>query len=131
MNINECIEQLNSLLEHFENGGNDFNATDVIAIKSLLEENERLKAKLKNKPDTEITLQDDKGNKFMLIQTERIDMQERLNKTIERLFNNWNKLKEHFSFLKINSTGGNKEFIEDIILFMQELEQGSDSNVKD
>ena len=42
MNINECIEQLNSLLEHFENGGNDFNATDVIAIKNLLEENKKL-----------------------------------------------------------------------------------------
>lgn len=49
----------------------------------------------------------------------------------KQLKDNWNKLKEHFSFLKINSTGGNKEFIEDIILFMQELEQGSDSNVKD
>lgn len=42
MNINECIEQLNSLLEHFENGGNDFNATDVVAIKNLLEENKKL-----------------------------------------------------------------------------------------
>lgn len=47
MNINECIEQLNSLLEHFENGGNDFYATDVIAIKSLLEENKKLNGAIK------------------------------------------------------------------------------------
>ena len=103
MNINECIEQLNSLLEHFENGGNDFNATDVIAIKSLLEENKQLKAELKNKPDTEITLRDDKGNEFLLIQTERIDMQERLNKTIQRLFDNWNKLKEYINIKLYNT----------------------------
>lgn len=103
MNINECIEQLNSLLEHFENGGNDFNATDVIAIKSLLEENKQLKAELKNKPDTEITLRDDKGNEFALIQSERIDMQERLNKTIERLLNNWDKLKEYIDIKLYNT----------------------------
>lgn len=53
-------------------------------------------------------------------------VQELLDKYNKQL-DNWNKLKEHFSFLKINSTGGNKEFIEDIILFMQELEQGSDN----
>jgi cell division septum initiation protein DivIVA len=61
----------------------------------LKQENKELKEELKYKPDTEITLQDDKGNKFALIQTERINAQEKLNKTIERLFNNWNKLKEY------------------------------------
>lgn len=103
MNINECIEQLNSLLEHFENGGNDFNATDAIAIKSLLEENKQLKAELKNKPDTEITLRDDKGNEFLLIQTERIDAQEKLNKTNQRLLNNWDKLKEYIDIKLYNT----------------------------
>ena len=63
-------------------------------IENLQQENKQLKDELKNKPDTQITLQDDKGNKFMIIQTERIDMQVELNKTIEKLFNNWNKLKE-------------------------------------
>lgn len=47
-----------------------------------------------NKEDTKITLQDDKGNKYTLIKTERIDMQKELNKTITRLLNNWNELKE-------------------------------------
>ena len=38
MNINECIKQLNSLIEHFENGANDFNDTDIVAIRILLKE---------------------------------------------------------------------------------------------
>ena len=102
------------------------------------EENKTLKNELKNKPDTEITLQDDKGNKFMLIQTERIDMQEELNKTIEKLFNNWNKLKELIDIKLYNAEYLQKlcgykiddeiHMILDIIKKeMQELE-GSDSN---
>ena len=63
-------------------------------ITNIEQENKQLKDELKSKPDAQITLQDDKGNKFMVIQTERIDMQVELNKTIEKLFNNWNKLKE-------------------------------------
>lgn len=46
----------------------------------------------------------------------------------KQLKDNWNMLKALFKFLKINSAGGNKEFIEDIILLMHELEKGSDSN---
>ncbi len=125
MSIKESIIQLNSLIEHFGNGGNDFNATDVVAIKNLLEENKQLKAELKNKPDTEITLQDDKGNNFAIIQTERIDMQKQLNKTIERLFDNWNKLKEQC----INRFNKSQDIqFLDVLQDMQklELEQGSD-----
>lgn len=65
------------------------------AYEKIKKENKQLKDELKNKPDNQITLQDDKGNKFILIQTERIDIQVELNKTIEKLFNNWNKLKEY------------------------------------
>ena len=125
MSIKESIIQLNSLIEYFGNGGNDFNATDVVAIKNLLEENKQLKAELKNKPDTEITLQDDKGNNFAIIQTERIDMQKQLNKTIERLFDNWNKLKEQC----INRFNKSQDIqFLDVLQDMQklELEQGSD-----
>lgn len=46
MNIEESIEQLKSLIEHFNNGGNDFNATDIDAIKILLKENQKLKKQL-------------------------------------------------------------------------------------
>ncbi len=45
---------------------------------------------------------------------------------IDDLIDNWNKLKTHFEFLKNNSTGGNKEFMEDIILFMNEIEKGGE-----
>lgn len=39
MNSKECEEQLKSLIEHFKNGGLDFNATDIKAIEHLLLEN--------------------------------------------------------------------------------------------
>ena len=40
MTSKECEEQLNSLIEHFNNGGLDFNATDIEAIKHLMLENQ-------------------------------------------------------------------------------------------
>lgn len=43
MAYEESVEQLKSLIEHFNNGGNDFNATDIEAIKYLLKENKELK----------------------------------------------------------------------------------------
>lgn len=95
----------------------------------LEKENKQLKSILKSKPDTEITLQDDKGNKFILIQSERIDMQEKLNKTIERLFNNWNKLREWIVYNKHNENTEQHYLVVDygtLLGKMQELEQGSD-----
>ena len=98
----------------------------------LQQENKQLKDELKNKPDTQITLKDDKGNKFTLIQTERIDMQVELNKTIEKLFNNWNKLKEYLHNVDIvidYSENYDGRFInyDELIDKMQELQE-SDSN---
>lgn len=72
------------------------------AYEKLEQENQKLKDELKKKPDTQITLQDDKGNKFILIQTERIDIQVELNKTIEKLFNNWDELKEYIDIKLYN-----------------------------
>ena len=43
MTKEECTQQLNSLIEHFDNGGLDFNATDILAIKTLLTENQKYK----------------------------------------------------------------------------------------
>lgn len=100
-------------------------------ITNIEQENKTLKNELKNKPDTEITLQDDKGNKFMIIQTERIDMQIELNKTIEKLFNNWNKLREWIIYNKHNENTEQHYLVVDygtLLGKMQELEQGSDSN---
>lgn len=102
------------------------------AYEKIKKENQQLKDELKNKPDNQITLQDDKGNKFILIQTERIDIQVELNKTIEKLFNNWNKLKEwvnkHYDYYtNQNDYIGGRLCFTDMKNKMQELE-GSDRN---
>ena len=57
------------------------------------------------------------------------EMWELLNE-IEKLNNIINKIEEHFVFLKMNSTGGNKEFFEDILDFIKALRKlkGSDKN---
>lgn len=106
------------------------NIYDLVSnYEKLQQENKQLKSILKSKPDTEITLQDDKGNKFILIQSERIDMQEKLNKTIERLFNNWNKLREWIVYNKHNENTEQHYLVVDygtLLGKMQELEQGSD-----
>ena len=53
---------------------------------------------------------------------------EEKDKEIERLNNIINELEKHFEFLKMNSTGGNKEFMEDILNFIKALQElkGSD-----
>lgn len=95
----------------------------------LQQENLSLKNELKSKPDIEITLQDDKGNYFYLIQSERIDMQEKLNKTIEELLNNWNKLKECFKDVMNSCNADDKDFVDTILNIMKEIER-SNNNVK-
>ena len=120
------LQQENKILK--ENAENNDKVVDKVNWENMLlkKENKQLKDELKNKPDTQITLQDDKGNKFMIIQTERIDMQVELNKTIEKLFNNWNKLKKYINEANEDLYCTNN--YDDILYIMQELEQGSDSN---
>lgn len=43
MHYDESIEQLKSLIEHFNNVGNDFNATDIETIKYLLKQSKKQK----------------------------------------------------------------------------------------
>lgn len=126
------LQQENKILK--ENAEHNDKVVDKVNWENQLlkKENKQLKDELKSKPDAQITLQDDKGNKFMVIQTERIDMQVELNKTIEKLFNNWNKLrefivKEYYMYLPLEA---NTKSITILIDKMHELE-GSDSNVKD
>ena len=122
------LQQENKILK--ENAENNDKVVDKVNWENMLlkKENKQLKDELKNKPDTQITLQDDKGNKFMIIQTERIDMQVELNKPIEKLFNNWNKLKKYIN--EANEDLYYTNNYDDILYIMQELEQGSDSNAK-
>lgn len=127
-NISKSIFELlqeNKTLK--ENAKNNDKVVDKVNWENMLlkKENKQLKDELKSKPDVQITLQDDKGNKFMVIQTERIDMQVELNKTIEKLFNNWNKLKEYINEANEDLYWTNN--YDDILYVMQELE-GSDSN---
>ena len=125
----ENLQQENKILR--ENAENNDKVVDNVNWENMLlkKENKQLKDELKSKPDAKITLQDDNGNKFMVIQTERIDMQVELNKTIEKLFNNWNKLrefivKEYYMYLPLEA---NTKSITILIDKMHELE-GSDSN---
>ena len=48
MNSNEAKIQLNYLIEHFKHGGLDFNATDILAIETLLDENKKYKEVIHN-----------------------------------------------------------------------------------
>lgn len=117
------LQQENKILK--ENAEHNDKVVDKVNWENQLlkKENKQLKDELKSKPDAQITLQDDKGNKFMVIQTERIDMQVELNKTIEKLFNNWNKLKEYINEANEDLYWTNN--YDDILYVMQELE-GSD-----
>ena len=58
---------------------------------------------------------------YRLFRQEYIEEHDDKDKEIERLNNIINKIEEHFVFLKMNSTGGNKEFFEDILDFIKEL----------
>ena len=128
LNENDLLDVIEFLQNDRKQWINQFTQAHNESVK-IQEENQKLKDELKNKPDTQITLKDDKGNKFTLIQTERIDMQVELNKTIEKLFNNWNKLKEYIRKNIIYDDVGMKILdlspLED---YIQEIEQGSDSN---
>lgn len=57
-----------------------------------------------------------------------LEDREEYKKEIERLNNIINELEKHFEFLKMNSTGGNKEFMEDILEYIKALKElkGSD-----
>lgn len=58
------------------------------------------------------------------LEKDKKELQQRIDKAI----GNWNTLKRYFEFLKINTTGGNKEFMEDILKLMNILE--GDNNEK-
>ena len=125
LNENDLLDIIEFLQQDRKQWINQFTQAHNESVK-IQEKNQELKDELKNKPDAQITLKDDKGNKFTLIQTERIDMQVELNKTIEKLFNNWNKLKEYIRKNIIYDDVGMKILdpspLED---YIQELEQGS------
>ena len=86
-------------------------------IQELKEENEFLKLS-----NPEMNLE---HFRYVKENKRKIDNLRLVNK---RLNNIINKIEEHFVFLKMNSTGGNKEFFEDILDFIKALRElkGSD-----
>lgn len=56
---------------------------------------------------------------------------DKLQKQLIKEKDNWNKLKECLKDVMNSSNGDDKDFVETILNIIQELEQGSDSNVKD
>ena len=73
-------------------------------VKDLIKENQDLKKQLKDKPDTEIIMQDDSGKKYSIIQTQRIDMEETLNKSIAKLLEENQELKKQLENCYCNRT---------------------------
>lgn len=57
------------------------------------EEIQRLKNELLSKPDNEITLTTKDGQELTIIQSERIDMQKKLNKSLEEMYKKYNDYK--------------------------------------
>lgn len=85
----------------------------------------KLEKKLESKPDTETTLQDANGKEYILVSTQRVDAIENLNRINERLFGNWNKLKEYLhSQIQTDKTILTKYIkVFEVLDKMQELEQ--------
>lgn len=75
---------------------------------------ERLNKELLSKPDTKLTLETEDGQKLSIIQSERIDMQEELNKSIERLNNIINEVKDYVNFLILFNQTINGKFSETV-----------------
>ena len=87
-------------------------------VKDLIKENQDLKKQLKDKPDTEIIMQDDSGKKYSIIQTQRIDMEETLNKSIAKLLEENQELKKQLEAKEVQQ----KEFIKLLEVMYHETE---------
>ena len=126
MTTKESVEQLNSLIEHFNNGGNDFNATDIEAIQCLLKENQELNKKYLNAVADYETTMFEKEQLNSLVNSCQEEIR-RLKKQLEE-----NKHKGLYNTCLPYSTGYNKaikdketqqkEFIEYMNKTIEELE---------
>lgn len=90
MTYEESIEQLKSLIEHFNNGGNDFNATDIEAIQFLLKENQELKKQLEERNIEYFKGAYDTHNKYYDQQQDLINWLEDKIHTIETTYSQTN-----------------------------------------
>ena len=104
MTYEESIEQLKSLIEHFNNGGNDFNATDIEAIQFLLKENQELKKQLEERNIEYFKGAYDTHNKYYDQQQDLINWLEDKIHTIETTYSqingNYGLMNEKLEVLK-------------------------------
>ena len=90
MNVEEILKTINDLIKIAPDKGSYAMSHKMWKqlldyITNLQQENERLKIELASKPDIEWELETKDGQKFTIIQSKRIDMQETLNKSLEEM----------------------------------------------
>lgn len=114
---NKKLNEKVKALSEWNNNKDARNSRQRVANAKLLKENKQLK--MINKEYERLNRENGRG--FKITNVQEYDVYRLL--SYKNYKDNWNNLKEYFRFLEINSTGGNKEFIENIILLMQELEK--------
>ena len=134
MAYEKSIEQLKLLIEHFNNGGNDFNATDIEAIKHLLKENENLRADYGNKSQVERDLlymeNEELNNQLEYFRSNEYLNQLRFERDIlQDIANKGEISKEDKDF--IDCTHRNTELLEENQKLKKQLENNSKINVAD
>ena len=98
-------------------------------LEQLIKENKESSSELKyTYCPFEVLYQLQQENKQL---KEKLDCDLRWAFKYEKQVNNWHKLKECLKDVMNSSNDDDKEFVETILDIMQELEQGSDSDVKD
>ena len=112
MTTKENIEQLKSLIEHFNNGGNDFNATDIEAIKFLLKENQELKKQVEENKDNYNCLLKQK-EQFEYIMSKQVDYQGQQKEFIKYLEDEKDRLARECSNIYEDGLGKTKLVNED------------------
>lgn len=119
MNIEESIQQIETLIEAWQLDEADLNQTDINAMQALLKENEQLKAINKEYE----RLNKENGRGFKITNVQEYNIYELL--SYKNYKDNWNELKEW-----IDSEIENQKHTThwEVERKMQELEQGRDSN---
>ena len=108
MTSKECEEQLNSLIEHFNNGGLDFNATDIEAIKHLMLENQTQHNKI------------NELYKMLKLDKEKIDYWVNVFEELENWLKNYLKLMDNPDVIE----SGQIDILNEVLDKIQEIKEG-------
>ena len=112
MNKDKIIKDLKERNDKLENQRRQFEMRlyhEQYLVEEKDKEIEKLKKELFSKPDNEITLKTTDGQTMTIIQSERIDMQEKLNKSLEEMYKKYNDYKSRcekaLEYIKCGITG--------------------------